>query len=70
MDGGTIITMISINTLDVDKIKQEIKDHFASPFTQMILYALGEHTTAQILQLTYADINAEFNVLLNNIDEL
>ena len=56
--------------LDVEKIKQEIKDQFASPHTQLTLYALGEHTTAQIIQLTYADINAEFNVLLDNLDEL
>jgi hypothetical protein len=56
--------------LDVEKIKQEIKDQFTPPLTQTALYALGEHTTAQIIELSYGDMNAEFNVLLDNIAEL
>ncbi|CAF0947771.1 unnamed protein product [Adineta steineri] len=53
---------------DIEKIKQDIKDQFQSPLTQMTLYALGEHTSAQIDELWYADMNDVFNVLLNNID--
>jgi hypothetical protein len=56
--------------LDVDKIKQGIKDQFTSPLTQMTLYALGEHTATQIAELYYGDMNAEFNALLDNLDEL
>jgi hypothetical protein len=36
----------------------------------MTLYALGEHTAAQISELCYGDMNAEFNVLLDNIAQL
>jgi hypothetical protein len=56
--------------LDIDKIKQEIQDQFTPPLTQTILYALGEHTSAQIAQLCYGDINAEFGDLLDNLAEL
>jgi hypothetical protein len=56
--------------IDVEKIKHEIKDQFSSTLTQMNLYVLGEYTAAQITELWYADINAEFNVLLDNIDQL
>jgi hypothetical protein len=56
--------------IDVEKIKQELKDQFPSPLTQMTLYALGEHTAAQIAELSYGDINAEFDALLDNIDQL
>jgi hypothetical protein len=55
---------------DIEKIKQELKDAFPSPLTQMTLYALGEHTAAQISELCYGDMNAEFNVLLDNIAQL
>jgi hypothetical protein len=57
-------------SLDVEKIKQEVKDQFQSPLTQMALYVLGEHTTAQIHKLSYGDMDDAFNVLLDNIDQL
>jgi hypothetical protein len=56
--------------LDVEKIKQEVKKQFQSPLTQMALYVLGEHTTAQIHNLYYGDMNDAFNNLLDNIDQL
>jgi hypothetical protein len=56
--------------IDVEKIKQEVKDQFQSSSTQMTLYALGEHTTAQINDICYGDMNDVFSVLLDNIAEL
>jgi hypothetical protein len=56
--------------LDVEKIKQEVKDQFPSPLTQMALYVLGEYTTAQIVELSYGDIHKEFSALLGNIDQV
>ncbi|CAF1559479.1 unnamed protein product [Rotaria sordida] len=48
--------------IDAKKIKQGVKDQFQSSLTQMTLYALGEHTTAQIGELCYGDMNDVFNV--------
>ena len=51
--------------LDVEKIKQDVKDEFPCPLTQVSLYALGEHTTAQIIQLSYGELADLFNILLD-----
>lgn len=56
--------------IDVKKIKQDIQDHFSSTLTQMTLYVLGEYTVAQVAEFYYADINNEFNALLDNINQL
>ncbi|CAF3368863.1 unnamed protein product [Rotaria socialis] len=55
---------------DAEKVKQGVKDQFQSSLTQMTLYALGEHTTAQIHELCYGDTDDVFHTLLENIAEL
>ena len=54
--------------LDMEKIKQDVKDQFPAPLTQVVLYALGEHTTAQIIELSYGDMHDLFNLLLDDTD--
>ena len=56
--------------IDVNHIKQEVQNEFELPLTQTTLYALGEHTTAQIYELSFGQMHEEFNALLDNIAEL
>jgi hypothetical protein len=56
-------------SFDAEKVKQQLKDQLSSPSTQMSLYASGEHTTAEIQELCYADMYNVFNVLLDNLDQ-
>lgn len=56
--------------IDVDQIKQQIQEEFTPPLTQTTLYALGEHTIAQIDQLGFGQMHEEFNTLFDNIAEL
>ena len=56
--------------LDTQRIKQGVRDEFPPPLTQMVLYALGEHTTAEIMQLCYGDMNDMFKVLMDNVAQV
>lgn len=55
---------------DVNQIKQEIHDEFILPLTQTTLYALGEHTIAQVDELGFGQMHEEFSTLFDNIAEL
>jgi hypothetical protein len=57
-------------SIDVVKIKQEVQDQFQVPLTQITHYVLGEHTTSQITELCYGDINDIFSILQDNVADL
>ncbi|CAF0881953.1 unnamed protein product [Adineta steineri] len=54
--------------IDVEKIKQELKDQFSSS-TQIGAYVSGEYTTAEIQKIFYAEMYDTFGTLLDNLDE-
>ena len=56
--------------LDMQRIKQGVSAAFPPPFTQMVLYALGEHTTAEIIEHCYGDMNDMFKVLMDNVAQV
>jgi len=55
---------------DIENIGREMKQYIQSSLTQMDLYAIGEHSPAEIDKLCYGDIDVEFKDLMQNIDDI
>ena len=55
---------------DVTTIRQAIKEAFQSRFTPMAMYALGDHTMAEVIEEFFNDENQLFDSMQQNSSEL
>jgi hypothetical protein len=65
-----ISTDQSEQSFDTNLIKQAITEEFKSNLTPMSLYALGDHTMAEVVQSYFSDENQLFDTMQDNISEL
>jgi hypothetical protein len=53
-----------------NQIQQAIKEEFKSNSTPMVLYALGEHTMAEVVEYFFSDDHQLFDIMQSNANEL
>jgi len=57
-------------SFDKNRIKQAINEEFKSNLTPMVLYALGDHTMEEVVQVFFSDTNQLFDIMQSNVSEL